>query len=463
MKDYWKLQKLFEEETMAKENTKSKQNKKENNDSKKGTGRKICVVGLGYVGLPLAVAFGKIQEVTGFDISKRKIDELKRGIESMGEVPVSELKKANILFTDDSKKIKDADFIIVAVPTPVDEHNVPDMKYVESASKVVGQNLSKGSIVVFESTVYPGVTEDICVPIIEKESGLKCGKDWKIGYSPERVNPGDKVHTTETIVKVVSGMDKESLDVIEKVYSSVVKAGVYRAASIKVAEAAKVIENTQRDLNIALMNELSLIFRRMGISTKDVVNAAATKWNFHRYTPGMVGGHCIGVDPYYLTYKAQELGYKPEVILAGRAINDSMSKHIAELLIKEMIKKSVVINKARVLILGLTFKENVKDARNSKTKDLIRELKEYGVDVVSSDPYLSQEEADHEGFNVKNISLEKCGKVDAIVLSVPHNEFVSLSPDKYASLMNGTKILLDVKGALKRDAFEKKGIRFLEL
>jgi UDP-N-acetyl-D-galactosamine dehydrogenase len=425
--------------------------------------RKICVVGLGYVGLPLAVAFGKKQKVIGFDISKRKIDELKKGIESMGEVPVVELKKADIDFTDDPRKIKASDFIIVAVPTPVDEHNVPDMKYVESASRVVGQNLSKGSIVVFESTVYPGVTEDICLPIIEKESSLKCGKDWKIGYSPERVNPGDKVHTTETIVKVVSGMDKESLDIIANVYSSIVKAGVHRATSIKVAEAAKVIENTQRDLNIALMNELSLIFRKMGISTKDVVDAASTKWNFHRYTPGMVGGHCIGVDPYYLTYKAQELGYKPEVILAGRAINDSMSKHIAELLIKEMIKKSVIINKARVLVLGLTFKENVKDARNSKTKDLIKELLDYGVEVVAWDPYLNQEEIDHEKFNVKNTLLKKCGKVDAIIMTVPHREFLEIKPEDYLALMTKTRIFMDVKGAFNKKDFVDRKITFLEL
>lgn len=433
------------------------------NSIKDKSKRKICVVGLGYVGLPLAVAFGKKQEVVGFDISKRKIDELSRGIESMGEVPVEELKKAKILFTNDSRKINDADFIIVAVPTPVDEHNVPDMKYVESASEVVGKNISKGSIVVFESTVYPGVTEDICVPIIEKESGLKCGKDWKIGYSPERVNPGDKVHTTETIVKVVSGMDKESLDIIANVYSLIIKAGVFKASSIKVAEAAKVIENTQRDLNIALMNELSLIFRKMGINTKDVINAASTKWNFHRYTPGMVGGHCIGVDPYYLTYKAQELGYKPEVILAGRAINDSMSKHIVDLLIKELIKKNVLINKAKVLILGLTFKENVKDSRNSKTKDLIRELREYGVEVFANDPYLSQEEIDHEGFSVKNIPLNKIEKVDAIVMAVPHKEFLSISAEKYSSLMKGAKIFLDVKGAMNRAEFESKRIKFLEL
>lgn len=417
--------------------------------------RKICVVGLGYVGLPLAVIFGKKQKVMGFDISKRKIEELKQGIESMGEVDPSELKRADIDFTSDARAIKKCDFIIVAVPTPVDDHNVPDMKYVEGASKVVGQNLAKDSIVVFESTVYPGVTEEICIPIIEKESGLKCGKDWKIGYSPERVNPGDKEHTIEKIKKVVSGMDKESLDIIAEVYGLVITAGIHKASSIKVAEAAKVIENTQRDLNIALMNELSLIFRKMGISTKEVIDAAATKWNFHRYTPGMVGGHCIGVDPYYLTYKAEELGYKPRVILAGRAINDSMARNIAELLIKEMIKKGVMINKSKVLILGLTFKENCKDARNSKTKDLIKELREYGVEVVAYEPHLSQEEVDYEGFNIKNIPLVNVGKADAIIVTVPHEEFLLMKPEDYSSLLTSSKIIVDVKGFLNKSQFSK--------
>ncbi len=888
--------------------------------------RKICVVGLGYVGLPLAVEFGKKQRVVGFDVSARKISELKQGIESMGEVDVSELKLADIEYTTDATAIKKCDFIIAAVPTPVDEHNVPDMKFVEGASHVIGKNLSHGAIVVFESTVYPGVTEDICIPIIEKESGLKCGKDWKIGYSPERVNPGDKEHTVNKITKVVSGMDAESLEIIAEVYSSMTTGGVFRATSIKVAEAAKVIENTQRDLNIALMNELSIIFRKMDISTKDVVEAAATKWNFHKYTPGMVGGHCleksqlifckinneystltvkelyekysenkkleiqilsfdlkkrislfkkvslvtkrvysnlikiktatnqtlkvtddhpvvvfekdefkiklakdlqltdrfatntklpvlfknqkidvistlnereisrtriqpiskklkeykkllnikintgkkasnfysgnylplsvflelektnsmplkreeiylvtgkgpsfnrikavleidanfarligyyisegcitkdksyrtrwtfssdekeyikdvcecitalgckysiynsktdkastiklssnifshiilnvlkcgkdsydakipdqlmysdvkldvlkgiirgdggvtlydgskeyvknnkiydnkfcscemnffsiskkcfhqtilllndfgitssydlkrnflcvhghenlqktsslflgdkeakikhyfknknkfviskkydklkdllivdlkeiskettdevyslevdgtetiitdfglithncIGVDPYYLTYKAEELGYKPRVILAGREINDNMSKYIAEYLIKEMIKKSVMINHARVLILGLTFKENVKDARNSKTKDLIKELREYGVDVVAYEPHLNQEEIDHEGFNIKNTTLSEVGKVDAIVLTVPHKEFLSLTPEKYASMMNSNKIFMDVKGFTQRKKFEDAGFTYLVL
>ncbi|MGV8168633.1 MAG: nucleotide sugar dehydrogenase [Candidatus Nanoarchaeia archaeon] len=425
--------------------------------------RKICVVGLGYVGLPLAVIFGKKQKVVGFDLNKKKIEELKQGIESMGEVDPAELKKANIFYTHEPAAIKACDFIIVAVPTPVDEHNVPDMKYVEGASRVVGQNLSKGAVVVFESTVYPGATEEICIPIIERESGMSCGRDWKLGYSPERINPGDKQHTIEKIKKVVSGMDEESLEIIAEVYGSVITAGIHKASSIKVAEAAKVIENTQRDLNIALMNELSLIFRKMGISTKEVVDAAATKWNFHRYTPGMVGGHCIGVDPYYLTYKAEELGYKPRVILAGREINDSMSKHIAELLIKEMIKKEVIINKSRVLILGLTFKENVKDARNSKTRDLIKELRDYGVDVLAHEPYLSQEEIDQEGFGVKNMSLSNAGKFDAIIMAVPHKEFLERQIKEYGSLLNNSRIFLDVKGALDKKKFNEEKILFLEL
>jgi UDP-N-acetyl-D-glucosamine/UDP-N-acetyl-D-galactosamine dehydrogenase len=425
--------------------------------------RRICIVGLGYVGLPLAVAFGKTKQITGFDISKKKILELSEGIESMGEIPEEELKLSKIKFTYDSEQIAFCDFVIVAVPTPVDEHKVPDMRYVAGASRIVGKNITKGTIVVFESTVYPGATEEICIPIIEEESGLKCGVDWKIGYSPERVNPGDKVHTTETIVKVVSGMDEESLEIIAQVYSSIIKAGVYRASSIKVAEAAKVIENTQRDLNIALMNELSLIFRKMNINTKDVIDAASTKWNFHRYTPGMVGGHCIGVDPYYLTYKAEELGYKPEVILAGRAINDSMSKHIAEIIVKELIKSDVMIKKAKVLILGLTFKENVRDARNSKTRDLIHELKEFGIEVVANDPYISKDDILHEGFNVENIALEDAKKVDAIIMTVPHREYLEISAEEYASMMNGSKIFFDVKGAMEREEFERAGVRYLEL
>ncbi|MFA6073347.1 MAG: nucleotide sugar dehydrogenase [Candidatus Woesearchaeota archaeon] len=424
--------------------------------------RKICLVGLGYVGLPLAVAFGKKQKVVGFELSEKKVELLKKGIDPAGELNSEELVAAQIEYTTNPSKIKETDFIIVAVPTPVDEHNVPDMFFVESASRIVGQNLSKGAIVVFESTVYPGVTEDICVPIMEKESGLKCGIDFKIGYSPERINPGDKEHTVEKITKVVSGMDEESLEIIAQVYGSVIKAGVFRATSIKVAEAAKVIENTQRDLNIGLMNELAVIFDKMNIKTSDVLEAAGTKWNFLKFTPGLVGGHCIGVDPYYLTYKAQELGYIPRLILAARQINDSMHTFVAQKIIKELIKEGVTINKAKVLILGLSFKEDVKDLRNSKTVGLIKELKEYGVDVIAIDHYVTQEEVDHEGFNVKLTTIEHCSKVDAIILAAPHKEFLEITPSTYGLLLNHKKLFFDIKGVYgKKHRIE--GLRYMGL
>ncbi len=340
---------------------------------------KICVVGVGYVGLPLANEFSKAgYHVIGFDSSEKRAADLKLGIDSSKSIPMDDLKRSSIIFTADPRCITDCNFIIVAVPTPITDSKLPDLEALKSASKFVGEHMQRGSIVVFESTVYPGVTREICVPIIEKHSGLICGKDWKVGYSPERINPGDGTHTIDKVIKIVSGMDKDSLETIAGVYGTVCKAGVFRAKSIETAEAAKIIENIQRDLNIALMNELSIIFQKMGIDTKDVIEAACTKWNFHKYMPGLVGGHCIGVDPYYLTYRAQEIGYHPRVILAGRMLNDSMAKHVAEMTIKALSKASKSQN-PRILVLGITFKENVPDTRNSNVKDMIAELKSFGA------------------------------------------------------------------------------------
>jgi UDP-N-acetyl-D-glucosamine/UDP-N-acetyl-D-galactosamine dehydrogenase len=422
---------------------------------------RVCVLGLGYVGLPLAVALGKHFRLVGLDINSRKIESLKNGVDPMNEIPRKDLKATRISYTTDPAEMRKSNFIIAAVPTPITKANIPDLSPIEKASEAIGKNLVRGSIVVFESTVYPGVTEEIAVPIIEKLSGLKCGIDWKVGYSPERINPGDKEHTIHSVVKVVSGMDKDSLEKVAFVYGQITK--VHRAESIKVAEAAKIIENIQRDLNIALMNELSLIFERMGIDLNQVLCAAGTKWNFHKYKPGLVGGHCIGVDPYYLTHKAQELGYQPKVILAGRQINDGMAKHVAELTIKGLNKLGKVIRGSRVLILGLTFKENVKDARNSKTRDVIHELQEYGVDVIACDPNLDQHEVDAEEFNVKNIPLKNVGKVDGIILTVPHKEFMVMKLADYAKLYHDGKLLVDVKGCLDMEEARKLGFTYIRL
>lgn len=354
---------------------------------------KISLVGLGYVGMPIAVAFARKVNVIGYDLNQKKIELYKSGIDPTNEVGNDVIKNTTVEFTADETKLREAKFHIVAVPTPVNADHTPDLTPVEGASEILGRNLTKGSIVVFESTVYPGVTEDICVPILEKESGLKCGVDFKIGYSPERINPGDKVHRLETIKKIVSGMDAETLDTVAKVYEIVVEAGVHRAESIKVAEAAKVIENSQRDINIAFMNELSIIFNKMGIDTKSVLEAAGTKWNFLKFYPGLVGGHCIGVDPYYLTYKAEELGYHSQIILAGRRINDDMGKYVAENCVKHLIKAEKHVKGAKVAILGFTFKENCPDTRNSKIYDIVRELREYGIEPVISDPVADSDEA----------------------------------------------------------------------
>lgn len=417
---------------------------------------KLSLVGLGYVGMPIAVAFARKIKVVGFDLNEKKIELYKNGVDPTNEVGDIAIRETKVEFTADASKLREAKFHIVAVPTPVNEDHTPDLSPVESASRILGQNLTKGSVVVFESTVYPGVTEDICVPILEKESGLKCGVDFKIGYSPERINPGDKVHRLETITKIVSGMDEETLDVVAKVYELVVNAGVYRAENIKVAEAAKVIENSQRDINIAFMNELAIIFHKMGIDTKSVLEAAGTKWNFLKFLPGLVGGHCIGVDPYYLTYKAEELGYHSQVILSGRRINDDMGKYIAESLIKNMIKADITIRNARVAILGFTFKENCPDTRNTKVIDIYKELNEYGIVPLVVDPVADVTEAKRL-YGIDISEMEDVQSMDAVVIAVAHSEFMNMKKENIDQFFNAEhqkKVLLDVKGILDKKEYD---------
>lgn len=419
---------------------------------------KISLVGLGYVGMPIAVAFAKKVKVVGFDLNSAKIDLYKSGIDPTNEVGNDVIKKSTVEFTADSSKLREAKFHIVAVPTPVNDDHTPDLTPVEGASRILGQNLTKGSIVVFESTVYPGVTEDVCVPILEKESGLKCGVDFKIGYSPERINPGDKVHRLETITKIVSGMDDETLDIVAKVYELVVEAGVYRADSIKVAEAAKVIENSQRDINIAFMNELSIIFNRMGIDTQSVLKAAGTKWNFLKFYPGLVGGHCIGVDPYYLTYKAEELGYHSQIILSGRRINDDMGKYVAESLVKNLIKADINVKNAKVGILGFTFKENCPDTRNTKIIDIYKELKEYGITSIVVDPAADADEAKRL-YGIEFKDMTDIREMDAVIIAVSHEQFTTLTTediDAFYSSDAEKKVLIDIKGILDRKIYDNK-------
>jgi UDP-N-acetyl-D-galactosamine dehydrogenase len=427
---------------------------------------KISLVGLGYVGMPIAVSFAKKVDVIGFDISKEKVELYNNGIDPTKEVGDEAIKETTVEFTADETKLKEAKFHIVAVPTPVNSDHTPDLRPVESASRTLGRNLTKGSIVVFESTVYPGVTEEICIPILEKESGMKCGEDFKVGYSPERINPGDKVHRLETIVKVVSGMDEESLDIIAKVYELVVGAGVHRAESIKVAEAAKVIENSQRDINIAFMNELSIIFNKMGIDTKDVLKAAGTKWNFLKFFPGLVGGHCIGVDPYYLTYKAEQLGYHSQIILSGRRINDDMGRYVVENLIKNLIKADVPVKDAKVAILGFTFKENCPDTRNTRVIDIVNELKEYGITPMIADPEADAEEAKHE-YGIIFDSVDDIRDMDAVVIAVGHDKFLNLTQDglnkMYKDTFNENKVILDIKGILDGKKYESAGFKYWRL
>jgi UDP-N-acetyl-D-galactosamine dehydrogenase len=414
----------------------------------------ISLIGLGYVGMPIAVAFAKKVNVIGFDVNQAKIDLYKKGIDPTNEVGDEAIKNCSVDFTSNPDRLKEAKFHIVAVPTPVNDDKTPDLSPVEGASRILGKNLTKGSIVVYESTVYPGVTEDVCVPILEAESGLKCGIDFKVGYSPERINPGDKVHRLETITKIVSGMDEETLDVVAKVYELVVEAGVHRAQSIKVAEAAKVIENSQRDINIAFMNELSIIFNKMGIDTKSVLEAAATKWNFLKFYPGLVGGHCIGVDPYYLTYKAEMLGYHSQIILSGRRINDDMGKYVAENIVKKLIASGTSVKEAKVAILGFTFKEDCPDTRNTKIIDIIKELNEYGIEPVVCDPIADSDEA-LRLYGIEFVDLDTIKDMDALVLAVAHQQLKDLSIkelDKfYKKTSNDKKVLIDVKGILDRN------------
>jgi UDP-N-acetyl-D-galactosamine dehydrogenase len=415
----------------------------------KNVARSIAIVGLGYVGLPIAVAFGKQAPVIGFDINKAKIDELRNGVDRTGEVSRQDLKRSRVRYTSDPTELKTADFIIVAVPTPINEALQPDLTALQKASELIGSNLSPGTIIVYESTVYPGATEEVCLPILEKTSGLKCGLDFKIGYSPERINPGDKEHTLEKIVKVVSAQDGESLDIVAQIYGKVVKAGIHRAPSIKVAEAAKVIENTQRDLNIALMNELALIFHRLGVDTKSVLEAAGTKWNFLNFSPGLVGGHCIGVDPYYLTTKAESVGYHPEVILAGRRINNSMGKFVAEHTMKLLSQLDCPVGDLKVAVLGLTFKENVPDLRNSRVPDIINELREYGLQVSVHDPLAEPEEAVAE-YGLRLLPWDHIKQVDGIVLAVPHRHYMQMDVQELLKPLRRQRnsVVVDVKGVL---------------
>ncbi len=415
----------------------------------KDTPRCIGVVGLGYVGLPIAVAFGKVRPVVGFDINEEKVEELRRGIDRTGEVSSADLQAAQIQYTCKPADLKAADFIIVAVPTPINEALQPDLTALRRASELIGANLSPGTIVVFESTVYPGATEEVCQPLLERSSGLKCGVDFKLGYSPERINPGDKEHTLERVVKVVAAQDAKTLELVASTYALVVKAGIHQAPSIRVAEAAKVIENTQRDLNIALMNELALIFNRLNIDTRAVLEAAGTKWNFLKFTPGLVGGHCIGVDPYYLTTKAESVGYHPQVILAGRRINNGMGKFVAEQTVKLLSRLERPIKDLRVAVLGLTFKENVPDLRNSRVPDIIHELQDYGLQVIVHDPLALPEEALAE-YDIPLVPWDQVRKVDGIVVAVPHQAYLAMGTQELVKPLNdvGRGVVVDVKGIL---------------
>lgn len=416
---------------------------------------KLVLVGLGYVGLPIAVEFAaRGVEVIGFDLNSEKVETYKAGIDSTNEVGNDAIKNTSIYFTSDEKDLKEAKFFIVAVPTPVNDDHTPDLSFVEGASAVVGRNLTKGSVVVFESTVYPGVTEEVCAPLLERESGLECGVDFKIGYSPERINPGDAVHRLPTITKIVSGMDEETLDIVAKVYEIVVDAGVHRAESIKVAEAAKVIENSQRDINIAFMNELSIIFNKMGIDTQAVLKAAGTKWNFLKFYPGLVGGHCIGVDPYYLTYKAEKLGYHSQIILSGRRINDDMGRYVAENTVKRLIASGKAVKGAKVALFGFTFKENCPDTRNTKVADIVRELEEYSIHPVIVDPTADEREA-KKLYGIEFTDIADIKDMDAVILAVAHTQFTQLTMEQMNGFFGeGKKVLLDLKGLLNRKEYE---------
>ena len=427
----------------------------------------LSLVGLGYVGMPIAVAFAKENiKVIGFDLNEAKIDLYKSGIDPTNEVGDEAIKETTVEFTANEKDLRRARFHIVAVPTPVNTDHTPDLSPVIGASRIVGRNLSRGSVVVFESTVYPGVTEDVCVPILEQESGLKYGVDFKVGYSPERINPGDKVHRLDNIKKIVSGCDEEALDIIKKVYDTVIKVGTYPVSNMKTAEAVKVVENSQRDINIAFMNELAMVFDRMGIDTNEVVDGMNTKWNALGFRPGLVGGHCIGVDPYYFTYKAEKLGYHSQIILNGRIVNDGMGAYVADIAIKEMIQAGKAPAKSKVVIMGLTFKENCPDIRNSKVADIYSRLKEYGVLPVVVDPWADNWDAEREyGITLK--SMDEVKNADCIIFAVSHDKFSAMSLDEvnalYADVPMNEKVLLDVKGIFKIDELQKAGFRFWRL
>lgn len=428
---------------------------------------KLSLVGLGYVGMPIAVAFAaKGIDVIGYDLNKEKIELYKSGIDPTKEVGDDTIKTTTVHFTSDEKELRQAKFHIVAVPTPVNLDHTPDLTPVIGASETVGRNLVKGSIVVYESTVYPGVTEDVCIPILERESGLKCGIDFKVGYSPERINPGDKVHRLNNIRKIVSGMDKESLEEIKNVYDLVIEVGTYPVSSIKTAEAIKVVENSQRDINIAFMNELAMVFDKMGIDTNEVVDGMNTKWNALGFRPGLVGGHCIGVDPYYFTYEAEKLGYHSQIILNGRIVNDSMGKYVADAAIKQMIEVGQAPKKSKVVILGLTFKENCPDTRNSKVNDIIKRLNEYGIEPTVVDPWASERDTMHE-YGVKLTSLSEIKDADCIIVAVAHNEFRTLDLDAmkelYKSVPDAEKVLIDVKGIYKVSDLDASGIKYWRL
>lgn len=427
---------------------------------------KISVIGLGYVGMPIAVAFSKKVDVIGFDLNKSKIELYKSGIDPTKEVGDVQIKNCSVEFTSDETKLRDAKFHIVAVPTPVNQDHTPNLAPVIGASEIVGRNLVKGSIVVYESTVYPGVTEDVCVPILERESGLICGKDFKVGYSPERINPGDKVHRLENITKIVSGMDDESLDIIKKVYDLVIEVGTYPVSSIKTAEAVKVVENSQRDINIAFMNELAMVFDRMGIDTNEVVDGMNTKWNALGFRPGLVGGHCIGVDPYYFTYEAEKLGYHSQIILNGRMVNDGMGKFVADSAIKKMIEVGQAPKKSKVVILGLTFKENCPDTRNSKVDDIVKRLNEYSIDPIVVDPWASAEDAKRE-YGISLTKFDDVKDADCIIVAVAHKEFRNLSIDDlkklYKDMPDSNKVLIDVKGLYKVSELKASGLNYWRL
>jgi len=426
----------------------------------------IALVGLGYVGMPLAVAFAKCTQVIGFDLNKRKIATYKNGIDPTNEVGDDVIKTTSVEFTSDEARLKEAKFHIVAVPTPINSDKTPDLSPVIGASEIVGRNLTKGSIVVYESTVYPGVTEDVCISILEKESGLKCGDDFKVGYSPERINPGDKVHTLENIKKIVSGIDSESLEEIAKVYELIIEAGVHRASSIKVAEAAKVVENSQRDINIAFMNELAMVFERMSIDTCEVIKAMDTKWNALGFRPGLVGGHCISVDPYYFIYQAENLGYHSQIIAAGRKINDGMGNFVADAIIKELILADKVVKQAKVAILGITFKENCPDIRNSKVKDIIYRLEEYGITPLVVDPWASVDEVKVE-YGIELVELNTIKDVDCVIFAVAHDDFKRMKMDDINKLFknyeNSKKVLIDIKGLFNIEDVEKRGYSYWRL